>query len=190
MSSPIPTPHINAPAGSFADTVLMPGDPLRAKFIADEYLENPMLVNNVRNVQGYTGYYHGKKVKSDLYDPTFAETCIKEITKVFGDSDVALAIYNYEAGLRDNPYERESASFSVKCGKCENLATFPTYAEALRVNRCPHCGKELYTKCKNCGKEINPIGGFYPPNCPFCKEPFDCRMALCIFRRNLGIIIK
>jgi purine-nucleoside phosphorylase len=62
MSSRIPTPHINAPAGSFADTVLMPGDPLRARFIADEYLENAVLVNNVRNVQGYTGYYKGKKV--------------------------------------------------------------------------------------------------------------------------------
>ena len=62
MSSRIPTPHINAPEDAFADTVLMPGDPLRAKFIADEYLENAILVNNVRNVQGYTGYYQGKKV--------------------------------------------------------------------------------------------------------------------------------
>ena len=42
--SPIPTPHINAPAGAFAETVLMPGDPLRAKFIAENYLENPELV--------------------------------------------------------------------------------------------------------------------------------------------------
>ena len=58
----IPTPHINAPAGAFAETVLMPGDPLRSKFIADNYLENPVLVNNVRGVQGYTGTYHGKPV--------------------------------------------------------------------------------------------------------------------------------
>lgn len=62
MSSSIPTPHISAPAGAFAETVLMPGDPLRARFIADNYLDKPELVNNVRNVQGYTGYYHGKKV--------------------------------------------------------------------------------------------------------------------------------
>jgi len=60
--SPIPTPHINAPAGAFADTVLMPGDPLRSKFIADNYLENAELVNNVRGVQGYTGTYQGKRV--------------------------------------------------------------------------------------------------------------------------------
>lgn len=60
--SNIPTPHINAPAGAFAKTVLMPGDPLRAKFIADNYLENVRLVNNVRNIQGYTGTYQGKPV--------------------------------------------------------------------------------------------------------------------------------
>ena len=58
----IPTPHITAKAGDFARTVLMPGDPLRAKFIAENYLENAVLVNNVRGVNGYTGYYKGKRV--------------------------------------------------------------------------------------------------------------------------------
>lgn len=58
----IPTPHIEAKAGDFAPTVLMPGDPLRSKFIAEHFLENPVLVNNVRGVQGYTGMYHGKRV--------------------------------------------------------------------------------------------------------------------------------
>ena len=56
------TPHISASVGDFAKTVLMPGDPLRAKFIAETYLENAVLVNNVRGVQGYTGYYKGKRV--------------------------------------------------------------------------------------------------------------------------------
>ena len=58
----VPTPHISAKVGDFAKTVLMPGDPLRAKFIAETYLENAVLVNNVRGVQGYTGYYKGKRV--------------------------------------------------------------------------------------------------------------------------------
>lgn len=58
----IPTPHIAAKAGDFAPTVLMPGDPLRSKFIAEHFLEDPVLVNNVRGVQGYTGLYHGKRV--------------------------------------------------------------------------------------------------------------------------------
>lgn len=58
----IPTPHITAKEGDFAKTVLMPGDPLRAKFIAETYLEDAVLVNNVRGIQGYTGYYKGKRV--------------------------------------------------------------------------------------------------------------------------------
>ena len=58
----VPTPHIAAKMGDFAETVLMPGDPLRARFIAENYLENAVLVNNVRGVQGYTGFYKGKRV--------------------------------------------------------------------------------------------------------------------------------
>ena len=57
-----PTPHISARPGAFGKTVLMPGDPLRSKFIAENFLENPALVNNVRGVQGYTGTYKGVKV--------------------------------------------------------------------------------------------------------------------------------
>ena len=57
-----PTPHISARPGDFARTVLMPGDPLRAKFIAETFLTDAALVNNVRGVQGYTGYYNGKRV--------------------------------------------------------------------------------------------------------------------------------
>ncbi len=58
----IPTPHITAKFGDFADTVLMPGDPLRAKFIAENFLTDAVLVNNVRGVNGYTGFYNGKRV--------------------------------------------------------------------------------------------------------------------------------
>ena len=56
------TPHINVlDEIGFGKTVLMPGDPLRSKFIAENFLENPVLVNNVRGVNGYTGYYKGVK---------------------------------------------------------------------------------------------------------------------------------
>ncbi|MBQ4036714.1 MAG: purine-nucleoside phosphorylase [Clostridia bacterium] len=57
-----PTPHIKAVPGDFAPTVLMPGDPLRAKFIAENFLETPRLVNNLRGVQGYTGTFEGVPV--------------------------------------------------------------------------------------------------------------------------------
>ena len=58
----IPTPHNSANIDDFAKTVLMPGDPLRAKFIAENFLEDPVLVNGVRGINGYTGMYNGKIV--------------------------------------------------------------------------------------------------------------------------------
>ena len=78
--SDIPTPHINAAFGDFAETVLMPGDPLRSKFIADNFLENAVLVNNVRGVQGYTGIYKGKRVS----------------VMASGMGQPSIAIYSYE----------------------------------------------------------------------------------------------
>ena len=56
------TPHIEALEGQIAKTVLMPGDPLRAKFIADKFLDNVEKFNNVRNIFGYTGTYKGKRI--------------------------------------------------------------------------------------------------------------------------------
>ncbi len=76
----IPTPHINAKLGDFAETVLMPGDPLRSKFIAETFLEDPVLVNNVRGVQGYTGTYKGKRVS----------------VMASGMGQPAIGIYSYE----------------------------------------------------------------------------------------------
>ena len=76
----IPTPHINAKAGDFAPTVLMPGDPLRSKFIAENFLDDPVLVNDVRGVQGYTGYYKGKRVS----------------VMASGMGQPSIAIYSYE----------------------------------------------------------------------------------------------
>lgn len=76
----IPTAHIEAKEGQLADTVIMPGDPLRSKFIAETFLENPVLVNNVRGVQGYTGTYNGKKVT----------------VMASGMGNPAMGIYSYE----------------------------------------------------------------------------------------------
>ena len=60
--SKTPTAHNSAGKADFARTVLMPGDPLRAKYIAETYLENPRQVTSVRNMFGYTGTYHGKEI--------------------------------------------------------------------------------------------------------------------------------
>lgn len=58
----MPTPHNNASKGDIAKTVLMPGDPLRAKFIAENYLENVVCYNTVRNMLGFTGFFNGKQI--------------------------------------------------------------------------------------------------------------------------------
>ena len=58
----VPTPHIGAQAGEIAETILLPGDPLRAKYIADNFLTDVKQFNGVRNMFGYTGYYKGKRV--------------------------------------------------------------------------------------------------------------------------------
>ena len=62
MANNTPTPHIGAKYGEVAETVLMAGDPLRAKLMAEKYLENPVLYNEVRGMLGYTGTYKGKRV--------------------------------------------------------------------------------------------------------------------------------
>lgn len=74
------TPHIAAEKGAFAKTVLMPGDPLRSEYIAKTYLENPVLVNDVRGVHGYTGTYRGKRVS----------------VMASGMGQPAIGIYSYE----------------------------------------------------------------------------------------------
>lgn len=62
MADNTPTPHIGAKYGEIADTVIMAGDPLRIKYMAEKYLENPVLFNQVRGMLGYTGTYKGKRV--------------------------------------------------------------------------------------------------------------------------------
>lgn len=74
------TPHIAAEKGAFAKTVLMPGDPLRSEFIAKNFLENAVLVNDVRGVHGYTGEYKGKRVS----------------VMASGMGQPAIGIYSYE----------------------------------------------------------------------------------------------
>ncbi|MBC7884727.1 MAG: purine-nucleoside phosphorylase, partial [Saprospiraceae bacterium] len=56
------TPHIEAKVGEIAESILLPGDPLRAKYIADHFLDDCVQFNKVRNMLGYTGYYKGKRI--------------------------------------------------------------------------------------------------------------------------------
>jgi purine-nucleoside phosphorylase len=62
MTDKTPTPHIGAKYGEIAETVIMSGDPLRAQFMAEHFLDNPVLFNKVRGMLGFTGTYKGKRV--------------------------------------------------------------------------------------------------------------------------------
>ncbi|TPD98254.1 purine-nucleoside phosphorylase [Metamycoplasma equirhinis] len=109
------TPHINAKKGAFAKLVLMPGDPLRAKYIADNYLENVELVSNVRNVLMYTGYYQGNKVSicaSGMGVPSigiysyelFNEYGVEAIIRIGSAGSLKAEIKNYEMILAKDAY--------------------------------------------------------------------------------------
>ena len=85
-----PTWHNSALPGDFARTVLMPGDPKRSAWIARKYLENAVLVNDVRGVQGYTGYYRGKRVSvmaSGMGIPTVA-IYARELFEAYGVDNI------------------------------------------------------------------------------------------------------
>jgi purine-nucleoside phosphorylase len=92
----IPTPHITAKAGDFAKTVLMPGDPLRSEFIAKTFFDDPVLVNDVRGVHGYTGYYKGKRVS----------------VMASGMGQPSIGIYSYEL------YNFYDVSSIIRVGSC------------------------------------------------------------------------
>ena len=58
----MPTPHISAGSADFSDVCLLPGDPLRARYVAERFLDDATLVTSVRNMEGYTGTYSGRRV--------------------------------------------------------------------------------------------------------------------------------
>jgi predicted RNA-binding Zn-ribbon protein involved in translation (DUF1610 family) len=89
-----------------------------------------------------------------LLDAKFAEACIKTISEVFDDYETALAIYNNEAGLKDDPYIPEKPVFRIKCQHCQNLVNFTDRTEAQKVNKCSHCGKPLYKQCNKCREPV------------------------------------
>ncbi len=97
--SNVPTPHISASYGDFAQTVIMPGDPQRAEFIAKTYLTDAKLVNNVRGISGYTGFYNGKRVS----------------VMASGMGQPSMGIYSYELF---NFYDVENI---IRVGTCGSL---------------------------------------------------------------------
>jgi purine-nucleoside phosphorylase len=129
--------HINAPAGSIAKTVLMPGDPLRAKYIAENFLENAVQVNQTRNMFMYTGTYQGKQVT----------------VGASGMGCPSIGIYSYELFTE---YEVDTIIRIGTCGAYTNElklfdlinvdnacseSTFAQYAWGIEGQSIPHQGR-------------------------------------------------
>jgi purine-nucleoside phosphorylase len=91
------TPHNNASKGDYADVVLLPGDPLRAKWIAETFFDNPIQVNNVRNCLGYTGTYKGVRVSTQAGGMGMASNGIY-IHELYNDYDAKCIIRVGSAG--------------------------------------------------------------------------------------------
>ena len=151
-----PTPHNEAKLGDFAKTVLMPGDPLRAKFIAENFLEDAKLVNNVRGIHGYTGTYKGKPVSvmaSGMGMPSMAIYSYE----LFNFYDVDNIIRVGTAGVVDPSLKVRDVVFGQ--GACTNSNFQLQYR--LPGTYAPICSYDLLEKAVNTAKEmgIKPIVG-------------------------------
>ncbi len=136
------TPHNGAEKGAFAKTVLMPGDPLRAKFIAETFLENPKLVTSVRNIYGYTGTYNGKEISvmaSGMGMPSigiysyelFTQYDVETIIRIGSAGAYTADLAVYDVVLAESAYS-ESNFAKVQNG-CEDDVLYPTKETNERI---------------------------------------------------------
>ncbi len=143
------TAHIDASPGDFAPTVLMPGDPFRAKLIAENYLDNAVLVNNVRGVQGYTGTYKGKRVSvmaSGMGMPSMGIYSY-ELFRFF---DVKNIIRVGSAGALQPDIRLRDVVIGMGC------STDSAYAESYKLpgTFAPLCSYALLSDCMESAKEM------------------------------------
>jgi len=145
------TPHNSAKLGDIAKTVLMPGDPLRAKYIAENFLENPRLFNSVRGMLGYTGTYKGKEVSVMAHGMGIPSIGIYsyELYKFYGVENIirigsagsflpAFSIILAEKSYSDSTYGKSTYGFeeNYMCSSPELNAAIIAAAEKL--------GKEIH----------------------------------------------
>ena len=115
-------------------------------------------------------------IDADKRDPEIAGGCIKRITDVFGDSDIALAIYNSEARIINNPYVPSNPVFVVRCAHCQTVCEFHSVSEARRFNRCTNCGERLYKQCPKVHYVLLNVD-----QCPDCGYSFPDKHAFTRF---------
>lgn len=173
------TPHNEANIGDFAKTVLMPGDPLRAQFIAETFLENPKLINNVRGIQGYTGTWKGKPVSvmaSGMGMPSigiysyelYKEYGVENIIRIGSAGSYVKNLHVYDVVLATGAY---SESTFARCQSgYEKDITYPSVALNDKITAAAeqlgitlqqgliHSSDVFYRQSKDYLNEINAKG--------------------------------
>ena len=153
------TLHNSAQRGDFAPTVLMPGDPLRAKFIAETYLSSARLVNNVRGIQGYTGEYKGKRVSVMASGMGMPSIGIYS-WELFNEYDVQNIIRVGSAGMISPKLRIRSVVAAMSAYSNSNFgAQF-----GFRGNLAPCCSYELLEKAVAAARKMGvemPVGPVY-----------------------------
>lgn len=170
------TPHINANDGDISKIVLAPGDPLRAKYIAENFLENPRLVNSVRNILAYTGTYKGKNItvfSTGMGMPSMGIYCY-ELYKFYGVEKIirigSCGAYTHDLDLFDTLLVDKSY-------------TEGNFAMALDNNNChiTQASKDINHTIEETAKEMN-------IDCKlvnvFCGECFDSYIS------NINILLN
>lgn len=145
-----PTPHINATPDDFAKTVIMPGDPLRAKFIAENFLTDAKLINSVRSAYAYTGKYNGKPISvmsSGMGMPSMAIYSY-ELFNIFGVENIirigSAGSVNRDIKVRD---------LIIAMGASTNSNYVSQYG--LNGNFAPICSYDLLKVCTETADRLN-----------------------------------
>lgn len=173
MKINVPTPHNEAKLGDIAKTVLMPGDPLRAKYIAENFLEDVKLYNNVRGMLGYTGTYKGVRVSvqgSGMGVPSIGIYSME----LFAGYDVDNIIRVGSAGSMDNVDACDVAK-SVELGDvivAVDAQTDSNYAVANHFKYEPTASAKLLDVAKKLGekKENVKFGTIYTSDSFYMEE--------------------
>lgn len=143
------TPHNEANLEDIASTVLMPGDPLRAKYIADNFLTDVKLINSVRNMYGYTGLYKGKKITvfaSGMGMPSIGIYCyelykfynVQNIIRIGSCGAYSPNLNIFDTLLVDNSYTEGNFAYALEGANCHTIQ-----ADESLNNIIENCSKEL-----------------------------------------------
>ncbi|MBQ3932171.1 MAG: purine-nucleoside phosphorylase [Lachnospiraceae bacterium] len=186
------TPHNEAKNGDIAKTVLMPGDPLRAKFIAETYLENVNCFNTVRNMYGFTGTYKGKMVSvmgSGMGMPSigiysyelYNEYDVDTIIRIGSAGSYCDKLRVFDVMLADSAYSE--SSFAKVQGGYEDDITYPT--ESLNMD-IMNIAKELGKTIK-IGRVHSSDVFYRQDKSPYYKDLYEKKQCLCVEMESFAL---